>query len=166
MLCNGFCLSTVIPVLTNFCGPSGHATFSYPRVHTKARDFNFARCQRLLIMSKNTIPAFRVSWGDQYVPGRAWNFFAPCLSFVVLPTEPQGQHMALLYLLFLKKIENNKTPEYRMSFNSVKWAESTSLRQKIRMQNSSVLWLAACSCNNSLFSRLEEWSLSPTSRLI
>lgn len=58
MLSNWFCLNTVIPVVTNFCGPLSRAPFSYPRVHTKARDFNFARCQRLLIMSKNTIPAF------------------------------------------------------------------------------------------------------------
>lgn len=66
MLCNGFCLSIDILVLKKLCfnpsfNPLWPAPFSYPRVHTKAREFNFARCQRFLIMSKNTLPALRGS---------------------------------------------------------------------------------------------------------
>lgn len=39
-------------------------------------------------------------------------FFGPCLPFVMLPAEPQGWHMALLHLLFLKNNDSTVLPEF------------------------------------------------------
>lgn len=119
--------------------------------HTKARGFNFARCQRFLIKSQNTIPAFRGSGGDQNVPGRARIFFFwSILPFVKLPAEPQGWHMALLHLLF----EKITTPQCCLSFNSAVFMCISLLISEILLQNSAPSELPAISCNNSSFFRL------------
>lgn len=124
---NGFCRGIVILALTNFCGPFNPYGLHPVLIpgHT-AKYFNFARCQRFLIKSKNTIPAFRGSWGDQYVPGRARHFFAPLPSLCYPANRASRTAYGLVtFAFFLKKKKIIKTPQCCMSFNGVKCAVFT-----------------------------------------
>lgn len=96
---NGFFLFVVTHINRLVCPFSSFwpAPRSYPCYTPKKETSALQGAKGFLLSPKIPSLLSMGAEGDQCVPGRAQKSFAPCLLFVMLPTEPQGEHMALLH---------------------------------------------------------------------